>query len=80
MDGLFGAAAPAETLSPASPDMPRLGLTMGGQGRPSETIAIDAFYEVMSWLQRESTSLDAPLATYRGRAHVGGLTVSVAIP
>ncbi|MBW2523172.1 MAG: outer membrane protein transport protein, partial [Deltaproteobacteria bacterium] len=74
-DGLPSPPPPDETLSPSSPDATRLALTMGGTGHITDYLAFDAFYEHLRLLERSSTSPDAPLATYRGHAHVFGIAV-----
>jgi len=80
VDGLAGAPPPAANLSPSSPDSTRLAVTLGGRITPIEGFAIDLFYEHIELLRRESESLDAPLAAYRGSANIGGLSVSVTVP
>jgi len=80
IDGLWGAPPPDETLSPSSPDSTRLGVTLGGRVEMADWLAIDAFYEHVELLRRESTSEDAPEASYRGFANLGGLSVSLSVP
>ena len=80
VDGLTGAPPPAENLAPSSPDSTRLGVTVGGRIQPIEGLAFDLYYEHMELLRRESASLDAPEASYRGSANLGGLSVSVTVP
>lgn len=73
VDGLTGPAAPAQNLSPSSPDMTRVGATIGGGVKLTDGVALDAFYQFFALLERASTSADYPLATYRGSAHLFGL-------
>ncbi|MEZ4241398.1 MAG: outer membrane protein transport protein [Myxococcota bacterium] len=80
VDGLGGAAVPVETLGPSSPDGPRVEVTVGAGVAPVPALRVDAFGEVLAVLQRTSTSADAPEASYRGRALVAGLTVTLAAP
>ena len=74
-DGLTGAPPPAETLAPSSPDSVRLGFSGGLSVRVIDQLWLDAFYEFLWLLERDSTSLDAPLASYRGEANLVGLAV-----
>jgi long-chain fatty acid transport protein len=80
VDGLFGAPPPDETLSPSSPDSTRLGLTIGGRIHLPKVVSIDLFYEHLRLLPRESTSPDAPQASYGGFANVGGISVTFHVP
>lgn len=80
LDGLWGAPPPPERLSPSSPDSTRLGLTAGGRIEATDWLAFDLFYEHIELLPRTSTGDDAPIATYRGFANLGGVSVSVAVP
>jgi long-subunit fatty acid transport protein len=78
-DGLWGAPAPAETLSPSSPDSTRLGLTVGGTAHLADWLGVDFFYEHVELLPRDSAG-DALPASYRGSANLGGVSVSFTIP
>lgn len=80
VDGLWGAPPPPETLSPSSPDSTRVGVTVGAQVVATHWLFFDLYYEHIELLRRESTSLDAPEAAYRGFANLGGLSVSIRIP
>lgn len=73
VDGLSGPAAPSQNLSPTSPDMTRIGASVGGGFALSEGVALDAFYQLFVLAERASTSADYPLATYNGLAHLFGL-------
>ena len=73
VDGLSGPAAPAHNLSPTSPDMTRIGGSLGGGYALTEGVALDAFYQLFVLAERASTSADYPLATYNGVAHLFGL-------
>jgi long-chain fatty acid transport protein len=73
VDGVAGPAAPAHNLSPASPDMTRVGGSFGAGVTLIEGVALDAFYQPFVLLSRTSTSADYPLATYSGSAHLFGL-------
>ena len=74
-DGLPGAPPPTHTLAPSSPDSTRIGFTTGLGFEPTSQIGVDLFYEHMQLLPRASESPDAPIASYRGSAHIVGLTV-----
>jgi long-chain fatty acid transport protein len=80
VDGLWGAPPPAQTLGPSSPDAPRIGLTVGGRIVAAPWLWFDLYYEHIELLRRESTSPDAPEASYRGFANLGGLSASIRIP
>jgi long-chain fatty acid transport protein len=71
-DGLPKAAPPNATLAPSSPDSTRIAVTLGGSVRLWRGLAADLFYEYLSLLERSSSSVDAPMAKYRGDAHVLG--------
>jgi long-chain fatty acid transport protein len=73
VDGLFGPAAPARNLGPSSPDMTRVGGSVGVGLQLTDGVAVDAFYSLFRLLERSSTSADLSLATYSGSAHVFGL-------
>jgi len=72
-DGLPAPPPPDDTLSPSSPDGTRLALTAGVSVQLRQDLALDAFYEHLRLLERESTSEDAPQASYSGSAHLAGL-------
>lgn len=77
VDGLTGAPVPAETLSPASPDSERIGLTFGVGGSIVDHVSMNASIEHLRLLQRASESPDAAEATYLGAAWVIGLGVQI---
>ncbi|MDA1266329.1 MAG: outer membrane protein transport protein [Planctomycetota bacterium] len=77
VDGLTGAPVPAETLSPASPDSERIGLTLGVGGSIVDRVSVDASIEHLRLLQRSSESPDAAEAAYFGSAWVVGLGVQI---
>lgn len=68
-------AAPSDTLSAASPDMSRVGLTLGGTIRLPRGVALDGFAAVAILIPRESTGPDAIPASYSGYAIFSGLAV-----
>ncbi|MBI4701871.1 MAG: outer membrane protein transport protein [Deltaproteobacteria bacterium] len=74
-DGIPGAPPPEERLSPSSPGSVRIAATGGVTGNISSFLSVDAFYEHMRLIERASSSEDAPLASYRGYAHVFGLAL-----
>lgn len=80
LDGIPGAPPPPENLSPSSPDSTRLGFTVGAGIRIADPLSIDLFYEHLRLLERVSTSVDYPQASYRGHAHFAGLSVSLRVP
>jgi long-chain fatty acid transport protein len=73
-------AAPDNTLSPTSPDMSRIGLTLGGSLKLGRAVVIDDFVGVAFLLPRTSTSADAVPASYSGFALFGGLAFRAAQP
>jgi long-subunit fatty acid transport protein len=73
-------AAPADTLSATSPDMSRIGLTIGGSIYAGRGIAIDDFAGVAFLLPRTATGNDAIPASYSGFALFGGLAFRAAQP
>lgn len=79
VDGVFGPAGPPENLAPSSPDMTRLGASLGGGMKLTEALAADVFYSFFTLLERSSSSANLPLATYSGTAHVFGLGLRVAL-
>jgi long-subunit fatty acid transport protein len=82
VDGIGGPPGPTSTLGPSSPDGTRVAATVGAGVAVGEHLRVDAFGEWLSVLGRTSTSADAPAASYRGRALIGGLTASgvIAVP
>lgn len=72
-------ASPAETLGPASPDMARFGVTLGAGVDITREVGIDASYAYVTFVGRESTSEDAPLARYWGDLHVVAITARLAV-
>jgi long-subunit fatty acid transport protein len=68
-------AAPASTLSAASPDMSRLGFSVGGTLRLPRGVAMDGFAGVAVLLPREANGADAIPATYSGYVIYSGLSV-----
>lgn len=76
VDGLGGAAVPTDTLGPSSPDGTRVDATLGAGVALGGHARVDAYGEWLTVLARTSTSADAPEASYRGRALIGGLTAS----
>lgn len=72
-------AAPPETLAPSSPDMARFGVTLGVGADVTRELGVDASYSYVAFLSRESTSQDAPLASYSGDLHVVSLTVRLVV-
>jgi long-subunit fatty acid transport protein len=66
-------AAPTDTLAPSSPDMARIGLTVGGSVRIHPALAADLSYAVAFLLPRDATGPDAILASYSGHAHIIGI-------
>lgn len=63
----------AETLAPSSPDSSRLGLSAGTSHKLGKGVNVDAFYEYMHLLDRETADMDALQASYGGQAHFLGL-------
>jgi long-chain fatty acid transport protein len=76
VDGLTGSAAPAQTLSPSSPDSRRIGATLGAGVDIAHGLRADAYGEHLRLLARSSKSPDAIEAAYAGRATVLGLGLS----
>ncbi|WP_169791670.1 OmpP1/FadL family transporter [Sandaracinus amylolyticus] len=72
-------ASPPETLGPASPDMARFGVTLGTGFDVTREIGIDASYSYVTFVGRESTSQDAPLARYWGDLHVVSFTARLVV-
>ncbi|MCC7535337.1 MAG: outer membrane protein transport protein [Deltaproteobacteria bacterium] len=70
-------AAPDDTLAPTTPDMTRLGFSIGGSVSPVGWLAFDVHYEHVRLLGRDTTSPDAVLAHYSGYAHVLGIGARV---
>jgi len=73
-------AAPTDTLAPSSPDMARIGLSLGGSVQLHRALAVDLSYAVAILLPRSSTSPDAIPASYSGHAHIIGLAFRAAQP
>ena len=73
-------AAPADTLSATSPDMSRIGLTLGGSLNIGRAVVIDDFIGVAFLLPRTSAGNDAIPASYSGFALFGGLAFRAAQP
>jgi len=70
---------PPDTLAASSPDMNRLGLTLGAGVNITPEFGVDLYYAYVAFLERDGTSLDAALATYSGELHLVGLTVRVTV-
>jgi long-chain fatty acid transport protein len=66
-------AAPSETLAASSPDMSRIGLSIGGSVQLHRALAADLSYSVAILVPRDSTSADAIPASYSGHAHFIGI-------
>jgi len=75
LDGLTGPPVPAETLSPASPDSQRIGLTLGAGRSILDHVELNASVEHLRLLQRSSESPDAAQASYIGAAWIVGFGV-----
>ena len=71
---------PGRNLTPSSPDCNRTGLTLGISGHFFDILSIDAFYEFIAFIERESTSDTSPLASYSGTAHFVGLGLRLHLP
>jgi long-chain fatty acid transport protein len=67
--------ARAETLSPSSPDAHRLGATAGLSQALGRGVSLDAFYEYLQLLGRDSANMESLPARYGGSAHLVGLGV-----
>ncbi len=78
-DGLPKPPPPEEHLSPSSPDSTRVAATLGASAHLGSMFSIDIFYEHLRLLERESTSLDAPLAAYRGYANLVGFDLRLVV-
>ena len=65
--------APAATLAPSSPDSTRIGATVGVSHRLRRDLTLDAFYEYMHLLTRESANPESLDAAYGGRVQLLGL-------
>lgn len=70
---------PADTLAASSPDMNRLGITLGAGVNITPEFGVDIYYAYVAFLERDGTSLDAALATYSGELHLVGLTLRLAV-
>jgi long-chain fatty acid transport protein len=64
--------APDDKLAPSSPDSSRVGVTAGATYALSKAWSVDAFYESMWLLERESSSMEALAARYSGTAQILG--------
>jgi len=73
-------AAPADTLSATSPDMSRIGLTLGSTLYAGRAVAIDSSLGIAFLLPRTATGNDAIPASYSGFALFGGLAFRAAQP
>lgn len=80
VDGINEPAAPSRNLSPTSPDMSRVGPSLGAGLQLAEGVSLDAFYSLTVLIGRSGTSADYPLATYGGSAHVFGVGARFALP
>jgi long-chain fatty acid transport protein len=70
--------AQAQTLAPSSPDSTRVGATVGVSHDVGRGVSVDAFYEYMQILSRESDNMNSLDARYGGRAQMLGLGVRYA--
>jgi long-chain fatty acid transport protein len=70
--------APSSTLSPTSPDGDRVGLTLGAGIPLGRSFRLDAFYEYMQILSRDSMDVDSLAASYGGSAHLFGVELTYA--
>ena len=70
---------PDDTLAPSSPDMARVGLTLGAGVDIVDEVGVDVYYAYVAMIGRESTSLDAALARYSGDVHLVGLTLRLTV-
>ncbi len=70
---------PDDTLAASSPDMARLGITVGAGVDITEEFGVDVYYSYVAFLGRDSTSLDAALASYSGELHLVGLNLRVVV-
>ncbi|MCB9596714.1 MAG: outer membrane protein transport protein [Sandaracinaceae bacterium] len=70
---------PDDTLAASSPDMARLGVTLGAGFDITRELGVDLYYSYVAFLGRDSTSLDAALAHYSGELHLVGLTVRLVV-
>ncbi len=68
-------AAPTDTLSAASPDMARIGVTIGGTLRLPRGVCLDGFAGLAFFVPRESTGPDAIPASYSGYVISTGLAM-----
>ena len=67
--------APDDRLAPSSPDSSRVGVTAGATYVLSAAWRVDAFYESLFLLERESSSMDSLAARYGGSAQILGFGV-----
>lgn len=70
---------PDDTLAASSPDLARVGVTLGAGFQITPELGVDLYYAYVAFLGRESTSLDAALARYSGELHLVGLTVGLVV-
>ncbi len=70
---------PDDTLAASSPDMARIGVTLGAGVNVTPEFGFDFYYAYVAFLGRESTSLDAALARYSGELHLVGLTLRLVV-
>ncbi len=73
-------AAPSETLAASSPDMSRVGLSIGGSLQLHRALAADLSYSVAILIPRDSTGPDALPTSYAGHAHIIGLAFRASQP
>jgi long-chain fatty acid transport protein len=64
--------APDDKLAPSSPDSSRTGVTAGATYALSKAWSVDAFYESMWLMRRESSSMESLAASYSGTAQILG--------
>ncbi|MEZ4336304.1 MAG: outer membrane protein transport protein [Sandaracinaceae bacterium] len=70
---------PDDTLAASSPDMARVGVTLGAGVNVTPEFGFDFYYAYVAFLGRDSTSLDAALARYSGELHLVGLTLRLVV-
>jgi long-chain fatty acid transport protein len=64
--------APDDKLAPSSPDSSRAGLSAGATYALSKAWSVDAFYESMWLMRRDSSSMESLAASYSGSAQILG--------
>ncbi len=67
--------SPDDKLAPSSPDSTRVGATAGATYALTKAWSVDAFYESMWLVRRESTSMESLAASYGGSAQILGFGV-----